>query len=229
MMAGSTSKRADIPWKKSLSLPSRHQGVDRVGQGHVKQHQYYKRNPGFVVMQIQAHFHFRLDWYREGEVRALVKQYYVVLRSVLRSRSHLRRCLSRCRHCRIFFLTHPRNAGRRDLRCPFGCREAHRKQRSTERSVAYYATSEGKVKRKMQNGKRAQGGVRADVNPPVPEAPEFPAGMVGYVAMVASLIEGRPVSEEEIVGMLVRTMRQHSMARRRRVDYVVAQLNQHGP
>jgi len=105
----------------------------------------------------------------------------------------------------------------------------HRKQRSTERSVAYYATSEGKVKKKMQNGKRAQGGVRADVNPSVPEAPEFAVGMVGYVAMVASLIEGRPVSEEEIVGMFVRAMRQHSMARRRRVDYVVAQLNQHGP
>ena len=180
-------------------------------------------------MQIQAHFHFRLDWYRASEVRALVKQYYVVLRNVPRSHSHLRRCLSRCRHCRIFFLTHPRNAGRRDLRCPFGCREAHRKQRSTERSVAYYATSEGKVQKKMQNGKRAQGGVRADVNPSVPEAPEFAAGMVGYVAMVASLIEGRPVSEEEIVGMLLRAMRQHSMARRRRVDYVVAQLNQHGP
>jgi hypothetical protein len=158
-----------------------------------------------------------------------VKQYYVVLRSVLRSRPHLRRCLSRCQHCRIFFLTHPRNAGRSDLRCPFGCREAHRKQRSTERSGAYYATSEGKVKKKMQNGKRAQGGVRADANPPVPEAPQFPAGMVTYVAMVASLIEGRPVSEEEIVRMLLRAMSQHSMARRRRIDYVVAQLNQHGP
>ena len=180
-------------------------------------------------MQIQVHFHFRLDWYREGEVRALVKQYYIVLRSVLRSQSHLRRCLSRCRHCRIFFLTHPRNAGRRDLRCPFGCREAHRKQRSTERSVAYYATAEGKVKKKMQNGKRAQGEVPADANPPVPAAPEFPAGMVGYLAMVASLIEGRPVSEEEIVRMLVRAMRQHSMARRRRMDNVVAQLHQHGP
>jgi hypothetical protein len=156
-------------------------------------------------------------------------QYYVVLRSVLRSRSHLRRCLSRCRHCRIFFLTHLRNAGRSDLGCPFGCREAHRKQRSTGRSVAYYATAEGKVKKKMQNGKRVQGGVRADANPPVPEASEFPAGMVGYVAMVVSLIEGRRVSEQEIVRMLVRAMRQHSMARRRRMDYVVAQLHQHGP
>jgi hypothetical protein len=158
-----------------------------------------------------------------------VKQYYVVLRSVLRSRPDLRRCLRRCRHCRIFFLTHPRNAGRRDLRCPFGCRQAHRKRRSTERSVAYYATAEGKAKKKMQNGKRAQDGVRADANPPAPAALEFPTGTVGYAAMVASLIEGRRVSEAEIIQMLLRAMRQHSMARRRRMDYVVAQLQQHGP
>ena len=212
-----------------MSLPSRHRSVDRVGQGHVKQHQHYKRDLGFVIVQIQAHFHFRPDWYRQGEACALVKQYYVVLRSVLRSRPDLRRCLRRCRHCRIFFLTHPRNAGRSDLRCPFGCREAHRKQRSTERSVAYYATAEGKAKKKMQNGKRGRGGVRADAHPPVTGAPAFPASIVGYVAMVASLIEGRRVSETEMLQRLVRAMRQHSMARRRRMDYVVAQLHKHGP
>jgi hypothetical protein len=159
----------------------------------------------------------------------LVKQYYVVLRSVLRSRADLRRCVSRCRHCRIFFLTHPRNAGRNDLRCPFGCRKAHRKQRSTERSVDYYATAEGKAKKKIQNGKRVAGAGHADGDQAVSGAPPCPADMVGYVAMVASLIEGRDVSEAEIVRMLVRAMRQHSMARRRRMDYVVTQLNQHGP
>jgi hypothetical protein len=47
--------------------------------------------------------------------------------------------------------------------------------------------------------------------------------------MVASLIEGRRVREEEILQMLVRAMRQHRMARRRRMDYVVAQLQKHGP
>lgn len=212
-----------------MPLPSRHRSVDRVGQGHVKQHQHYKRDPGFVIVQIQAHFHFRPDWYHQGEACALVKQYYVVLRSVLRRRPDLRRCLRRCRHCRIFFVTHPRNAGRSDLRCPFGCREAHRKRRSTERSVAYYATAEGKAKKKMQNGKRVLGGARADANPPVPEAPEFSAGIVGYVATVASLIEGRRVSEAEMLQRLVRAMRQHSMVRRRRMDYVVAQLRKHGP
>jgi len=47
--------------------------------------------------------------------------------------------------------------------------------------------------------------------------------------VVASLIEGRRVSEAEILQMLARAMRQHSMARRRRMDYLVAQLHKHGP
>jgi hypothetical protein len=163
-------------------------------------------------------------------VCALVLQYYVVLRSLLGSQCHLRRCLRRCRHCRIFFLTHPRNAGRRDLRCPFGCREAHRKRRSTERSVAYYTTAEGKAKKQMQNGKRVRGvGGRVAATQPETGALEFHAGMVGYVAMVASLIEGRRVSQAEMLRRLVRAMRQHSMVRRRRMDYVVAQLQKHGP
>jgi hypothetical protein len=162
-------------------------------------------------------------------VCALVLQYYVVLRSVLRSQSPLRRCLRRCRHCRIFFLTHPRNARRRDLRCPFGCRQAHRKRRSTERSVAYYTTVEGKTKKKMQNGKRVRSGGGPTPAPPEAGALELPAGMVRYVAIVASLIEGRRVSEAEMHQRLARALRQHSMARRRRMDYVVAQLQKIGP
>ena len=175
------------------------------------------------------HFHFRPDWYRQGEVCALVLQYYVVLRSVLRSQSQLRRCLRRCRHCRIFFLTHPRNARRRDLRCPFGCRQAHRKRCSAERSVAYYQTVEGKAKKQMQNGKRVRSGGERAPAPPEAGALELRAGMVRYVAMVASLIEGRRVGEAEMIRRLARALRQHSMARRRRMDYVVAQLQKHGP
>ena len=165
-----------------------------------------------------------------------MKQYYVVLRSVLRARTELRRCVTRCRHCRIFFLTHPRNARRRDLGCPFGCREAHRKRRSTERSVEYYGTDEGKTKKKIQNGKRCQGRERADQNDATVggrqlerDGVRLNAAMVGYVRMVTSLIEARRVSEEEIVVMLVRAMGQHSIARRRRMDYVLAYLKKNAP
>jgi hypothetical protein len=53
--------------------------------------------------------------------------------------------------------------------------------------------------------------------------------VVGYVRMVTSLIERRRVSEDEILEMLVRILRQHSIARRRRLDYVVAQLRKNAP
>jgi hypothetical protein len=55
------------------------------------------------------------------------------------------------------------------------------------------------------------------------------SAVVGYVRMVTSLIERRRVSEDEILEMLVRILRQHSIARRRRLDYVVAQLRKNAP
>jgi hypothetical protein len=73
---------------------------------------------------------------------------------VLQSHPELQGCLASCAHCGIRFLTHPRNAGRRDLRCPFGCRQHHRRQRSSQRSTAYYRTAGGKRKKKRLNGRR---------------------------------------------------------------------------
>lgn len=147
-----------------------------------------------------------------------------MLRSALRGQPKLRPCLRRCVHCRIFFLTHPRNAGRRDLRCPFGCQQAHRKRRSTERSVEYYGSEVGKQKKKLQNGKRRQRPQRVALRqgrPGEQEGMPFDAGMVRYVGMVTSLIEGRRVSPPEIVEMLARAVRQHSIFRRRRMEYVL--------
>jgi hypothetical protein len=48
-------------------------------------------------------------------------------------------CLIRCRHCRIFFLTHRRNHRRLHLvSCPFGCRKEHERRESIRRTAAYY-------------------------------------------------------------------------------------------
>jgi len=48
-------------------------------------------------------------------------------------------CLIRCRHCRIFFLTHGRNHRRLELvSCPFGCRKERERRESIRRSGAYY-------------------------------------------------------------------------------------------
>jgi hypothetical protein len=116
------------------------------------------------------------------------------------------------------------------LRCPFGCRAAHRKQHATRRSTAYYRTKEGQQKKRIQNGKRRREGW-------VPEAPaatkadagEWTAQMVEHVRMVASLIERRRVSLDEILKMLGRVLRQHSLVRRRRIDYIIGHLNKASP
>jgi len=166
-----------------------------------------------------------------------VLQYYFVLRSVLRAKPYLRGCLTRCRHCRIFFLTHPCNAGRNDLGCPFGCSEEHRKRHSNKRSVEYYRTEEGKLKKKIQNGKRGKAEAKADLGAGArgaernltPDEHRFDAGMVRYLRMVTSLIEGRRVSLMEILAMLARAVRQHSMGRRRRIDYVLQYWHQRAP
>jgi hypothetical protein len=179
-----------------------------------------------LILKIQEQFQSGPDWYRRSGVRALVGPYYVLLRSVLRTHPHLRRCLCRCRECRIFFLTHPRNARRRDLRCPFGCREMHRKRNSTQRSVAYYRTEHGKGKKKDQNDKRRRSGRGGGPRRRPGERPgmHFDADIVRYLAMVVSQIERQRVSEREICKMLARAVRQHSIAKRRRIDYVLDYL-----
>jgi hypothetical protein len=155
----------------------------------------------------------------------LVLSYYVVLRSVLRLKPWLRKCLARCRHCGIFFLTDRRNAGRRDLGCPFGCSRAHRQKQSTRRSVAYYQEPEGKVKKQALNARRRK--------IPQPQEPlPVPPGLrpfYQYLCVMLGLIEGRPVRLWEVIAMLERTVRQHRMVRTRRIDQGVAWLHEQPP
>jgi hypothetical protein len=103
--------------------------------------------------------------------------------------------------------------------------------------VEYYRTEEGKLKKKIQNGKRRKAEAKAGLGDGTwrdnadlaPDEPRVDAGMVRYLRMVTSLIEGRQVSLVEILEMLARAVRQHSMVRRRRIDYVLQYLHQRAP
>lgn len=137
--------------------------------------------------------------------------YYALLRVALVAKPHLRGRLTRCCECGIFFPTHPRNRGRNDLRCPFGCRQAHRKRCSTQRSVEYYRTPEGKVKKRMQNNKRKRkrkgsggSGAVKKARPEKARAVGYDAEMVEHIQMFTSELEGREVSLEEVLDMLER-------------------------
>jgi hypothetical protein len=53
--------------------------------------------------------------------------------------------------------------------------------------------------------------------------------MLPYVQMVVRLIEGIELSLDELVQLLRRALRQHSMALRSRKDYVLGFLQRHPP
>lgn len=158
----------------------------------------------------------------------VVLAYYVVLRSVLRDKPWLRKCQARCRHCGIFFLTDRRNAGRRDLGCPFGCGREHRRRESTRRSVAYYREPEGKVKKQALNGQRRSRGRNASPAPVDRASPSW-RRILAYLCVLLGLIEGRRVQRWEVIEMLERTRRQHRMVRTRRIDQSVAWFNERPP
>ena len=126
----------------------------------------------------------------------------------------------------MFFITDPRNAGRKDLRCPFGCREAHSRRESTKRSTEYYRSESGRFKKRIQNEKRRMPREAEDLAEGVlPYAP----GLIAYLEVLVSLIEGHGVGRVAIVELVDRVLRQHSMARRRRREDIVAWLNKASP
>lgn len=156
-----------------------------------------------------------------------MREYYYALRLLLRGRPDLRACLKRCRRCRIFFLTHPRNQKREDLACPFGCQDVRRRECGNARSRTYYGTATGKAKKQRLNSRRRRCGVQPAFDEDV--VSEFDARTVGHVRVVVSLIERRRVSLEEIVEMLRRTVRQRSIVRGSRMDYLMRHLQENPP
>ena len=50
-----------------------------------------------------------------------------------------------------------------------------------------------------------------------------------YVRMIASLLEGRTISREELLAALRKRMRQRSIGRAPRREYVLRYLHQHPP
>ena len=143
-------------------------------------------------------------------MRSIAARYYRAIRFVIKRQPELKRCLTRCRHCQILFFTHPRNAGRNDLRCPFGCREAHRRQKSVERSVAYYRCQEGKKKKIALNQRRNR---IKDIPASTSDRAvgikiEGDQAILSHIQVVVSLIEGHQVLFKTIKTVVAKLLRQ---------------------
>jgi len=111
------------------------------------------------------------SWHQDNRARPLVQQYLLALESAVESHHKLPICVVSCARCGIRFLTHRRNVRRKDLGCPFGCREHRRRQSARQRSRTYYRTEAGRKKKGRRNLRRKFAGLRA--SSPSPQLPRL--------------------------------------------------------
>jgi hypothetical protein len=98
--------------------------------------------------------------------------------------------------------------------------------------VKYYQDPKGKKKKRDLNQRRRKqpiSGPHEGESRPEEDGGPWSEPLVEHVRMVVSLIEGRPITREQILGMLEKVLRQHRIARRRRIDQIISHLNQHPP
>ena len=210
----------------------------------------------------------------------------MALDAVLRRHPQWEDCAVCCFHCGIRFFTHPRNARRQNLRCPFGCREHHRRQCANARSRRYNQTLKGQAnKKKLNIAARLKADKAASIDAAVPLAFVEPSGqlpadspsadsadaitvemttvdaspsvdswpemlqplplnldgylleertlvssrVLPYVRMLVSVLEGEAISRKQLIGALRTRIRQRSIRRLSRREYVLHYLHQHPP
>jgi hypothetical protein len=123
--------------------------------------------------------------------------------------------LTKCCCCGIKFLTAVSNRGRKDIYCPFGCREKHKKASSHQRSKAYYKTEPGKEKKRRLNRNRYRQPIKSrEDEKKIKNSREESISLVGHIRFVFSLLEGRHISWLEIKKILLeyfKKWRQHPL------------------
>ena len=116
--------------------------------------------------------------------------------------------LIKCPQCQVPFLTSVSNRGRNDIRCPFGCRELHKKQQSNKRVNDYYQSKEGKKKKQQLNQNRKKGG------PIQANAPPEKRDIIIYIRFIISCIWNYKIDWSKAVEYyhtVCKKMRQHPL------------------
>lgn len=104
---------------------------------------------------MKASYRGEREWFNNNSLGPLYGKYLSLVGQI--SAAFPRLILTACPQCLVTFLTCSSNRGRGDIRCPFGCRDGHKKAASHSRVKAYYSAPEGKSKKQIQNEKRKRG------------------------------------------------------------------------
>jgi len=127
------------------------------------------------------------------------------------------------------------------LRCPFGCREHHRKQQSNQRSTAYYQTAAGKQKKTRLNAKRSVSRDAALPEPtaqhasPTPAAPPADRSSAPVSEKIELELEAVVLTPEVVttspmlpyLQMLINQLEGVQLSRKELVAYLLKAMRQH--
>ena len=167
------------------------------------------------LVKLRMVHEWQKDWYKKQDVREYISVYYKKIRNIIKTVNHRYWELTRCADCGIYLITSCSNQGRKDIRCPFGCREKHKKEASNNRSIAYYETEQGQLKKQIQNANRYCHSKGTSEKTEKEKSPSEEKGsFVGYVRFIVSLIEERFISWKEIKNILLeyfKKWRQHPL------------------
>jgi hypothetical protein len=128
---------------------------------------------------------------------------------VLRLRGKRQVVITRCTQCHILFLTGPGNRRRQDLRCPFGCRDQHRRREAQKRSRAYYQTPVGKASKRKLNEHRYRRTTQVNhlaekINPE--ESLRWPNPFLQHVQFVVRVIDKKRMTLSQTEVLLIRLL-----------------------
>jgi len=185
-----------------------------------------------TILAVSTVFIPKENWATEFMNTSLGKDYLEIISFIVSNTPALKNCQVICKHCKILFITHPSNAGRKDLTCCFGCREFLRTQNANNRSRRFYGNPEGKEKKRIANQKRylmnsatptefniSVSADNLDYKPYFADAnlsdknvfEKKPNVITSYLKALISLIEGRQISTEEIERFLEKKQRQRPL------------------
>ncbi|MEI8231191.1 MAG: hypothetical protein WCG32_01285 [Actinomycetes bacterium] len=154
---------------------------------------------------------FEPGWFRQSGLQDLSSEYLRAIHLVNEDHGAVT-ALAQCRDCEIHFLTVASNGGRLDMRCPLGCRQHSKEQKSSVRSTEYYQTEQGLIKRKALNRKRSESGPGEPS--PGKQSPILPAVLISapslrehYYRWLIRLIDGFLIELPVLAALLHRIRR----------------------
>ena len=165
-----------------------------------------------MVAQLCQAYEPKGNWHEVGETYQIATAYRNLLGEIVRDHPHLEPCVAHCCHCSIPFLTHPCNEKRTDMRCPFGCRDHHRRTASNKRSKEYYQSDAGRLKKMEANARRCRRCDHTEITTPCQsQTLELRKIFVDHILLIIRLIERKPVGIADIEHLLNFVRRQRSL------------------